>query len=83
MRTSEEGSPAGSALFSRLAYSDAYTLPSTATPRVPPSNRVASLTAEPTPALAFGTTPMIASVAGALVRPMPVPSTTICSAIVR
>jgi hypothetical protein len=34
-----------------------------------PSNRVASLTAEPMPALAFGTTPMIASVAGALTSP--------------
>ena len=66
----------------RLAYSEAYTLPITATPSVPPRSRVASLTAEPTPALAFGTTPMIASVAGALVRPMPVPSTTICTAIV-
>ena len=57
-------------------------LPMTATPRVPPSSRVASLTAEPTPAFALGTTPMIASVAGALVRPMPVPRTTICAAIV-
>src|SRR6266536_545781 len=45
-------------------------LPMTATPRVPPSSRVASLTAEPTPAFALGTTPMIASVAGALVRPI-------------
>ena len=68
--------------MSRLAYSEAYMLPITATPSVPPSSRVASLTAEPTPALAFGTTPMIASVAGALVRPIPVPSTTIWAAIV-
>src|SRR5580704_4171184 len=48
-------------------------LPITATPSVPPNRRVASLTAEPTPALAAGTAPMIASVAGALVRPIPVP----------
>ena len=68
--------------MSRLANSDAYTLPITATPRVPPSRRVASLIADPTPAFAFGTTPMIASVAGALVSPMPVPRTTIWAAIV-
>src|ERR1700689_2122426 len=74
--------PPGSALVSRLAYSDAYTLPITATPRVPPNRRVASLTADPTPAFAFGTTPMIASVAGALGRPIPVPRTTIWAAIV-
>ena len=55
----------------------------TATPSVPPSRRVASLTAEPTPALSLGTTPMIASVAGALVKPMPMPYSTICAAIVR
>ena len=48
-------------------------LPITATPSVPPNRRVASLTAEPTLALAVGTAPMIASVAGALVRPIPVP----------
>ena len=79
---SAAGSPAGSRCVRRLAYSEAYTLPITATPRVPPSSLVASLTADPTPAFAFGTTPMIASVAGALVRPIPVPSTTIWAAIV-
>ena len=82
VRATVAGNPAGSALVSRLAYSEAYTLPITATPSVPPSSRVASLTADPTPAFAFGTTPMIASVAGALVRPIPVPSTTIWAAIV-
>ncbi len=76
------GSPDGRATLNRLVYSDAYTLPITATPSVPPSRRMASLIAEPTPAWAAGTTPMIASVAGALVRPMPVPSTTIWTAIV-
>ena len=79
-------SPAGSARgrepVSRLANRDAYTLPIIATPRVPPSSRVASFTAEPTPAFALGTTSMIASVAGALVNPIPVPKRTICAAIV-
>ena len=57
----------------RRGRARATTLPSTATPSVPPSSRVASLTAEPMPAFAAGTTPMIASVAGALVRPRPEP----------
>ena len=52
-------------------------LPITATPRVPPRIRVASLIAEPTPALARGTAPMIDSVAGALVSPIPEPISTI------
>src|SRR5947207_581415 len=82
VRATVAGNPAGRALVTRLAYSEAYTLPITATPRVPPSRRVASLTADPTPALAFGTTPIIASVAGALVRPIPVPRMTIWAAIV-
>src|SRR3954471_2829241 len=58
-------------------------LPITATPRVLPSRRVASLTAEPTPAFSTGTAPMMDSVAGALVRPLPVPQITIVMAIVR
>ena len=48
-------------------------LPSTATPRVPPTSRVESFTAEPTPALAREMAPMMDSVAGAEVRPMPSP----------
>ena len=56
-------------------------LPSTATPSVPPMSRVASLTAEPTPARLRLTTPMIASVAGAEVSPMPSPYSTICTAM--
>src|SRR5271163_4834779 len=60
---------------------DANTLPTIATPRVPPSSRVVSLTAEPTPALSGLSDPMIASVAGAVVSPRPVPSNTICIAI--
>ena len=46
-------------------------LPRTATPSAPPTWRVVSFTAEPTPAFASGSEPMIDSVAGAIVRPMP------------
>jgi hypothetical protein len=66
---------------SRLVYREPATLPTTATPRVPPNSLVASLTADPTPALCFGTAPMMASVADALVSPIPVPNTTLCAAI--
>jgi hypothetical protein len=48
-------------------------LPSTATPRVPPSSRTTSFIAEPIPAFAFGSDPMIASVAGAIASPIPTP----------
>ena len=58
-------------------------LPITATPKVPPRIRVASLIADPTLAFAFGTAPMIDSVAGALVNPIPEPISTIWPAIVR
>jgi hypothetical protein len=58
-------------------------LPITATPRVPPRIRVASLTAEPMPALAAGTAPMIDSVAGALVSPIPEPMKIIAPAMLR
>ena len=47
-----------------------------ATPRAPPTCRVVSLTAEPTPALSRGREPMIDSVAGAIVRAMPVAMST-------
>jgi hypothetical protein len=53
----------------------------TATPRVPPSSLVESLTAEPTPACRTDTAPMIDSVAGADVKPMPRPYKTICTAM--
>src|ERR1700722_5217207 len=82
VRARPAGNPAGRAPVSRLGDSGADTLPITAPPRGPPTRRVASLTADPTPDFAFGTTPMIASVAGALVSPIPVPSTTIWAAIV-
>ena len=49
----------------------------TATPSVPPSSRVESLTADPTPAWRIETAPMMDSVAGAEVSPMPSPYTTI------
>ncbi len=71
------GSPAGRLAASREPYSDAYTLPITATPSVPPSSRVESLTADPTPAWRRDTAPMMDSVAGAEVRPMPSPYSTI------
>src|SRR5690349_1507936 len=45
----------------------------TATPSVPPVSRVASLTAEPTPALAGGRTLRIDSVAGVEINPIPDP----------
>ena len=44
-----------------------------ATPRVPPSSRVVSFTAEPTPARSGGSAPMIDSVAGAVTKPRPLP----------
>src|SRR5947207_3321157 len=51
-------------------------LPSTATPSAPPVWRVVSLTAEPTPAFPGGSDPMIDSVAGDVVKPMPAPNST-------
>ena len=50
-----------------------------ATPSVPPSSRVVSLTAEPTPAFSCGSEPMIASVAGAVVSPSPTAMSTIAA----
>jgi len=70
----------GRQLYAFLIESNT-TLPMTATPSVPPTSRVASLTAEPMPALSVCTAPMIDSVAGALVSPMPRPSRTIWPAI--
>ena len=52
-------------------YTEEKTLPMTATPTAPPIWRVVSFTAEPTPALASGSEPMIESVAGAIVSAMP------------
>ena len=52
----------------------ANTEPMMATPRAPPIWRVVSFIADPTPALAGGSEPMIDSVAGAITRPMPAPS---------
>src|SRR5437660_1679402 len=57
-------------------YPVARMLPRTATPRAPPTSRVVSLTAEPTPALANGIDSMIAPVAGAVVSAMPAPNRT-------
>src|SRR5918997_6059563 len=52
------------------------TEPSTATPRAAPISRVVSLTADPTPALAGGSDPMIDSVAGGITMARPAASTT-------
>jgi hypothetical protein len=57
-------------------------LPITATPQRCAGDSRASLTAEPTPALAADTAPMLDSIAGALVRPIPDPMQTIEPAIV-
>ncbi len=54
-------------------YWNAKMLPSTATPIAPPVCRVVSLIAEPTPARSRGSEPMIDSVTGAMVMPMPSP----------
>ena len=54
-------------------------LPNTAMPSAPPSSRVVSLTAEPTPALARGTALMMPPVAGAAVTAMPAASSTIAT----
>ena len=51
-------------------------LPITAMPRAPPTSRVVSLTAEPTPDLASGTDDTMALVAGAVVQAMPTPMMT-------
>ena len=56
-------------------YPLASTDPRIATPSAPPVMRVASLTAEPTLAFSSGSEPMIASVAGAIAMPIPMPST--------
>ena len=52
-------------------------LPTMATPSAPPTSRLVSLTAEPTPAWSSGSAPMIDSVAGATDSPMPAPINTI------
>ena len=54
-----------------MAYTLDTTLPMMATPRAPPTWRVVSLMAEPTPAFSRGSEPITDSVAGAIVMPMP------------
>ena len=55
-------------------YVDDITLPTIATPSAPPTWRVVSFTAEPTPGLrASGSEPMIDSVAGAITSAIPKP----------
>ena len=50
-------------------------LPRMAIPSAPPSSRVVSFTADPTPAFDIGTALISSPVAGAAVMPMPAPST--------
>src|SRR3954447_26953643 len=52
-------------------------------PRAPPTSRVVSLTADPTPALAWGTALMMLPVAGAAVRLMPAPRRTRATTSIR
>jgi hypothetical protein len=51
-------------------------LPSTAIPSAPPTSRVVSFTAEPTPALCIGIALMMLPVAGATVMLIPAASST-------
>ncbi len=53
-------------------YDAASTDPMMATPSAPPTSRVVSFMAEPMPAFSLGSEPMIDSVAGPMVRPMPI-----------
>src|SRR5689334_6312990 len=62
---------------SELAYCDVRMLPNTATPSAPPSSRVVSFIAEPTPARSRGTPDMIALVNGAIATDIPATITTI------
>src|SRR5690606_19035025 len=54
------------------AYDEVTSDPSTATPSAPPSSRVVSFMAEPTPALDTGTAAMISVVSGVMARATPV-----------
>jgi hypothetical protein len=65
----------------RDPYSDDMTLPMIATPNAPPTCRVVSFIAEPMPAFARGSDPMIDSVAGAMVSPIPIAITTMRQAM--
>src|SRR5918995_2159008 len=56
-------------------------LPSTAPPSVPPTSRVVSFTADPTPAFSGGSDARIDSVAGAAAEPSPNPIRIIAVAI--
>src|SRR6202012_3399407 len=80
-RIASAGSPVSAEAPSPPEYTDAKMLPAMATPRVPPSSRVVSLTADPAPALSADSDPMIASVAGDTVSPRPPPSNSISTPI--
>ena len=59
---------------SEVTYWEVTTEPRTATPRAPPSSRVVSFMAEPTPALPSGTDTMMRVVSGVIVSAMPAAS---------
>ena len=61
----------------RDVHCDAATHPNIATPTAPPTCRVVSFMAEPTPAFSRGSAPMIDSVAGATMCAIPTPSTSV------
>ena len=63
----------------RLANTDAVMLPNTATPSTLPMLRVVSLTAEPTPAMAGGSSRIDAEVAADMASPMPALTMTMAS----
>ena len=56
-------------------YTELSTEPITAMPMAPPTSRVTSFTAEPTPALARGSEPMIDEVDGGMISAIPAAST--------
>src|SRR5690606_40389890 len=58
-------------LVTFVRYAELRRLPRTAMPSAPPTSRVVSFTAEPTPALSSGSELMMAAVAGAIVLAIP------------
>ena len=73
LRRGHAGQPVATCEVKWLAISE----PNTATPTAPPICRVVSFTAEPTPALARGSDPMIESVHGAMMLAIPRPMITV------
>ena len=72
--TIPSGAPAGAASVTPDRYCWFRMLPSTAIPRVPPTSRAASLTAEATPCLLGGSAATMSVVAGAVASAIPAPT---------